>query len=76
MRCEFQALHAAEKRQAYLPVVEQISGNLLNVVCRYFLYALHHFIYVEETAEALGLSAKTVMREWQIAKVWLLRELT
>jgi RNA polymerase sigma-70 factor, ECF subfamily len=30
----------------------------------------------EETAEALGVSAKTVMRDWQVAKVWLLRELT
>jgi len=30
----------------------------------------------EETADALGVSAKTVMRDWQVAKVWLLRELT
>jgi RNA polymerase sigma factor (TIGR02999 family) len=30
---------------------------------------------VEETAEALGISDKTVMRDWQLAKVWLLREL-
>ena len=30
----------------------------------------------EEAADALGMSAKTVMREWQLAKVWLLRELT
>jgi RNA polymerase sigma factor (TIGR02999 family) len=30
----------------------------------------------EETADVLGVSAKTVMREWQIAKVWLLRELS
>jgi RNA polymerase sigma factor (TIGR02999 family) len=30
----------------------------------------------DETAEALGVSAKTVMRDWQVAKVWLLRELT
>jgi RNA polymerase sigma factor (sigma-70 family) len=30
----------------------------------------------EETADALGVSAKTVVREWQVAKVWLLRELT
>ena len=29
----------------------------------------------EEAAEALGVSAKTVMRDWQVAKVWLLREL-
>ena len=30
----------------------------------------------EETADALGVSTKTVMRDWQVAKVWLLRELT
>ena len=30
---------------------------------------------VEETAEALGVSEKTVMREWSLAKIWLLREL-
>jgi RNA polymerase sigma factor (TIGR02999 family) len=29
-----------------------------------------------EVGQALGISAKTVMREWQIAKVWLLRELS
>jgi RNA polymerase sigma-70 factor (ECF subfamily) len=31
---------------------------------------------VEETAEALGISAATVMRDWTVAKLWLLRELT
>jgi RNA polymerase sigma factor (TIGR02999 family) len=31
---------------------------------------------VEETAEVLQVSQKTVMREWQTAKVWLLKELT
>jgi RNA polymerase sigma-70 factor, ECF subfamily len=30
----------------------------------------------EEAADVFGVSAKTVMREWQVAKVWLLRELT
>lgn len=30
---------------------------------------------VEETAEALGISDKTVMRDWRIAKMWLHREL-
>jgi RNA polymerase sigma-70 factor, ECF subfamily len=29
----------------------------------------------EETADILGVSTKTVMREWQVAKMWLLREL-
>ena len=30
---------------------------------------------VEETAEALETSAQTVMRDWKLAKAWLLREL-
>jgi RNA polymerase sigma factor (TIGR02999 family) len=30
---------------------------------------------VAETAEALGVSDKTVMRDWELAKVWLLHEL-
>jgi RNA polymerase sigma factor (TIGR02999 family) len=31
---------------------------------------------VEETAEALGVSVDTVMRDWKLAKAWLLRELS
>jgi RNA polymerase sigma factor (TIGR02999 family) len=30
---------------------------------------------VEESAEVLGVSAATVMRDWKLAKIWLLREL-
>jgi RNA polymerase sigma-70 factor, ECF subfamily len=30
----------------------------------------------EEVGEALGVSSDTVMRDWKIAKMWLLRELT
>ena len=30
---------------------------------------------VEETAAALGVSPDTVMRDWRLAKAWLLREL-
>jgi RNA polymerase sigma factor (TIGR02999 family) len=30
---------------------------------------------VEETAEVLGISTMTVMRDWGLAKVWLMREL-
>jgi DNA-directed RNA polymerase specialized sigma24 family protein len=30
---------------------------------------------VAETADVLGVSAVTVMRDWAMAKVWLLREL-
>jgi DNA-directed RNA polymerase specialized sigma24 family protein len=31
---------------------------------------------VEETADALRVSPGTVMRDWRLAKVWLLREPT
>jgi RNA polymerase sigma-70 factor (ECF subfamily) len=31
---------------------------------------------VEETAEALGVSPETVMRDWRLAKPWLLREIS
>jgi DNA-directed RNA polymerase specialized sigma24 family protein len=30
----------------------------------------------EETAEVLKVSVPTVMRDWRLAKVWLLRELS
>jgi len=30
---------------------------------------------VEETAEAMGISAATVKREWSVARAWLLREI-
>ena len=30
---------------------------------------------VEETAEVLKVSSDTVLRDWRLAKVWLLREL-
>jgi DNA-directed RNA polymerase specialized sigma24 family protein len=29
---------------------------------------------VEETAEALGMSPKTVKRDWSVARAWLYRE--
>ena len=29
----------------------------------------------EETAEALGVSLRTLQREWAVAKAWLLREM-
>jgi len=31
---------------------------------------------IEETAEVLRVSADTVVRDWKLAKVWLLRELS
>jgi RNA polymerase sigma factor (sigma-70 family) len=31
---------------------------------------------VEETAEVLKVSPETVMRDWKLAKVWLMREIS
>ena len=31
---------------------------------------------IDETAESLGVSSETVMRDWRMAKLWLLREIT
>jgi hypothetical protein len=31
---------------------------------------------VEETAEALRISPQSVMRDWKLAKAWLMRELS
>jgi RNA polymerase sigma factor (sigma-70 family) len=30
---------------------------------------------VDETAEVLGISAQSVMRDWKLARAWLMREL-
>ena len=51
--------------------LEAIDGRLSRVVeCRYFAG-----MSIEETAEALQMSAATVKREWSIARAWLNREL-
>ena len=31
---------------------------------------------IEETAEVLGVSARTLMRDWTLAKAWLRREIS
>lgn len=41
------------------------------VECRYF-----GGLTVAETAEALGVSAATVKRDWRVARAWLFREMT
>ena len=38
--------------------------------------AHHHSLSVEETAEVLQVSARTIKREWSLAQAWLFRELS
>ena len=55
-----------------LSALATIDERKSRIVEMRFFGGLSH----EETAEVLGVSAKTVLREWQVAKVWLLRELS
>lgn len=56
--------HALEK-------LAQLNGRQARVVeCRYF-----GGLDVDETAEALEISARTVKRDWMLARAWLFREL-
>lgn len=55
-----------------LQTLEAVDPRKVRIVeLRYFLG-----LGIDETAEALGISAMTVRREWMRAKTWLLREMT
>jgi len=54
-----------------LAVFAQIDPRKANVVELRFFGGLS----VDETAEVLAVSPQTVMRDWKLAKAWLMREL-
>ena len=51
-----------------LAVIDERKGQVVEM--RYF-----GGLSVEEAAEALGVSVRTVKRDWTMAKLWLVREL-
>jgi RNA polymerase sigma-70 factor, ECF subfamily len=51
-----------------LTIVDERKGRVVEL--RFF-----GGLSVDETAEALGVSPQTVIRDWRLAKTWLLREL-
>ena len=59
---------ARSGEEAALAAVDQRKSNVVEL--RFF-----GGLSVAETAEALHVSPETVMRDWKVAKVWLLREL-
>lgn len=63
---EILALNEALERLA-----EQDERGSRVVDCRFFAG-----LGVDETAEALGISARTVKRDWSLTQAWLYRELT
>lgn len=69
---------AVEDRAAELVALDEALKSLAEIDPRKSRVVEMRFfggLSVEETAAALGVSDKTVMREWRIAKVWLHREL-
>lgn len=73
-----EALNVADERGADFVALDDALDALAAVDPRKSqVVELRFFggLSVEETAEALKVSAETVMRDWRLAKAWLLREL-
>lgn len=73
-----EALTVTQERGADLVALDDALQSLALVDSRKSqVVELRFFggLSVQETAEALHVSSGTVMRDWQVAKVWLSREL-
>lgn len=69
---------AAPRRDAEIIALDDALKTLAEIDPRKcLLVELRYFggLSVEETADAMNLSPRTVMREWQAARAWLYREL-
>jgi RNA polymerase sigma-70 factor (ECF subfamily) len=72
------ALHAADGREPDIVALDDALEALAAIDDRKSrVVELRFFggLSVAETAEAIGVSPETVMRDWRMAKAWLLREL-
>src|SRR5262245_58199624 len=74
-----EAATLAEGRPAELIALDEALDELAKLderKCR--VVELRYFggLSIEETAEALGVSVPTVTRDWNTAKVWLMREMS
>ncbi len=74
-----EAASMVEERASELIALDEALRELAKIDPRKSrVVELRYFggLSVEETAEALGVSAVTIMRDWNTAKAWLLREIT
>ena len=74
-----EAFELAGEKDADLVALDDALQNLASVDLRKSrVVELRFFggLSVEETAEVLQVSPDTVMRDWRLAKLWLLRELS
>jgi RNA polymerase sigma factor (TIGR02999 family) len=73
------ALVVAPEQSADLVAVDDALNQLARVDERKSQVVEMRFfggLSVEETAEVLKVSPETVMRDWRLAKAWLLREMS
>jgi RNA polymerase sigma factor (TIGR02999 family) len=66
-----EALVVSPKRSADLVALDDALNALSEVELRFY-----GGLSVDETAEVLKVSPETVMRDWRMAKLWLLREIS
>lgn len=66
--CRLEEVMAVDEVLTRLSAMDAQQGRMVEL--RFFAG-----LNVEETAEAMGISARTVKREWRLAKAWLDREL-
>ena len=74
-----QALDVSSKRPAEIVALDDALNELARLAPRNArIVELRFFagLEVKETAEIVGVSPDTVMRDWRVAKAWLLKELT
>ena len=73
-----EALNASGERDLDLIAVDEALTKLAAIdqqQARVIELRFFGGLNVEETAEVLGISARTVKRDWQVAKSWIRREL-
>jgi RNA polymerase sigma-70 factor, ECF subfamily len=73
------ALDVSSKRPAEIVALDDALNSLALLAPRKArIVELRFFagLEVQETAEVLGVSSDTVMRDWRLAKAWLLKELS
>ena len=73
------ALDVSSKRPAEMVALDDALNELARLAPRKArIVELRFFagLEVKETAEIVGVSPETVLRDWKVAKAWLLKELT
>ena len=73
-----EAAISSEEKDADLLVLNEVLDKLATIdpqQCRVVELRVFGGLTVEETAEALGISSRTVKREWSMAKAWLHKQI-